>query len=547
MIPVLFEQNEINLPNDIRFKSNGLGILKDTISCYVEEERNEEYESEITYPVEGFLYDKIKGNYWIKMKSNDRYNDQIFRIYYISEPINGVITIKLEHVSYTLKDNFIEKVECNGNCQAALNAINSSAAFPTKYNFYSDITMTALFLHERENLWECIKGIDGSIVDTYGNGADIIRDNFNLSVVQNGGQDNNILICYKKNMTGFTCEEDWTGCITRIYPFAIQDDVVYTISEKYVDSEYISRDPTPRIEKVDFSSEFADDEKITEDALRAMAHNYFINNACDIPKLSYKVEFVQLSITEEFKNIIKKENIALLDNVIIRHEIYNIDTKIKILKTKYNTLLEKYENIELNYTKPRMSKSIVQTVKKQKKEIEQTIENTKEELSNDIDEAKEEAAEATNNLKVTFEKRAEGIELSVKNEEEERQASFEVLDGEIASKVDQDNLGTEIEQNYKHILFAIKHGSNTYVIIDEDGLTVEDGKICIKNSNSDKVMYLSHDVLTIEDVALGKDAQEKGSAFYNSLLNMEEIPLDNGYVGNKSLEDYIIELIKENT
>lgn len=545
MMPILYSENEINLDDNIRFKSNGLGMLKDTTSCFVEEEGNETYELELTYPVGSFLFEEIKGNRFIKAKANEKLDEQIFRIYYISQPINGEITVKAEHISYILKDNFIEKVECTGNCKTALDALNKNAAFPTRFTFNSNIAMSSAFKHERENLWECIKGSEGSIVDTYGNGADIVRDNFNLSVLQNAGQDNNILIAYKKNMTGFECEEDWTGCKTKIYPFAIRDDAVYTISEKYVSSEYINRDPTPRIEKIDFSGEFEGDEEITEEKLRTLAHNYFILNAIDIPKLSYKVEFVTLSKTEEFKNIIKDENLGLFDTVIIRHEIYNIDTKIRILKVKYDSLLEKYETIELNYTKPRMSKSILQTVKKQKKEIEETIEDTKEELTEDIDEAKEEAATATNNLKVVMEKRADGIELSVSDLEKDTNNKIEVLEDSIKSTAKKGEIGTLIEQNYEHVLTAIEDGSGTYVLIDTNGLTINNGKLIIKDTNDDKVMYMSNKGLIIEDVYLESTARAKGSNFYTSLLNMEEIPLENGYVGNLSLKEYIKEIIRQ--
>lgn len=499
MIPILYSENEINLDDNIRFRSNGLGMLKDVVSCFVEEERNETYELELTYPVGSFLFEEIKGNRFIKAKANEKLNEQIFRIYYISQPLNGEITVKAEHISYVLKDNFIEKVECSGNCKTALDTLNKNAAFPTRFTFNSNIDMSSTFKHERENLWECIKGSEGSIIDTYGNGADIVRDNFNISIVQNAGKDDNILIAYKKNMTGFECEEDWTGCKTKIYPFAIRDDVVYTISEKYVSSEYINRDPTPRIEKIDFSGEFEDDEEITEEKLKTLAHNYFILNAIDIPKLSYKVEFVTLSKTEEFKNIIKDESLGLFDTVIIRHEIYNIDTKIRILKVKYDSLLEKYETIELNYTKPRMSKSILQTVKKQKKEIEETIENTKEELSDDIDEAKEEAATATNNLKVTFEARADSIELSVENVEEETKASIRVLEGEIELKVDEGDFGTLIEQNSRHVTIAVHDETDMLVTFDSNGQTIDDGALTIKN-NGRTVFYFNNGVACVKDI-----------------------------------------------
>lgn len=548
MIPTLYDENEINLPDDVKFKSNGLGLLNDTIYCYVEEERNEGYEMELAYPVGSFLFEEIKGNRFIKAKANEKLDEQIFRIYYISQPLNGEITVKAEHISYILKDNFIEKVECTGNCKIALDTLNKNAAFPTRFNFNSNISMNATYKHERENFWECIKGSEGSIIDTYGNGADIVRDNFNLSVLQNAGQDNNILIAYRKNMTGFTCEEDWTGCKTRIYPYAVRDDIVYTISEKYVDSEYINRDPIPRIEAIDFSGEFEDDEEITEEKLRTLAHNYFILNAIDIPKLSYKVEFVTLSKTEEFKNIIKNENLGLFDTVIIRHEIYNIDTKIRILKVKYDSLLEKYETIELNYTKPRMSKSILQTVKKQKKEIEETIEDTKEELSEDIEEAKEEAANATNNLKITFEAKTESIELSIKNEAEERETAIELLDGEIQERVTTNEFSTykrqtdreisqmvksgdgftsELKQNVDAFQFLFEEASGSKTEITRDGLTIYKGGIRIKDSNGNTVFYIDDDGTVIIKNAGIKDLNiydtSEDSMFFNALANMDVI------------------------
>ena len=139
MIPVLYEADEVN------FNHNGLGLLSDVIYCEVEEENNESYELELAYPVSSFLYDEIKGNRWIKAKANDRFEPQLFRIYYVSRPLNGKIIVKAEHVSYKLKDNFIESLNYTGDCQGALTALNSNAAFPTGFSFYSDITMTSNF------------------------------------------------------------------------------------------------------------------------------------------------------------------------------------------------------------------------------------------------------------------------------------------------------------------------------------------------------------------------------------------------------------------
>ena len=101
MIPGLYAENETN------FSHNGLGLLADTIYCYPEEIRNSNYEIELAYPVFSRMYKEIKANRWIKAKANDRFEPQLFRIYYISKPIGGKITVKAEHISYLLKDNFI--------------------------------------------------------------------------------------------------------------------------------------------------------------------------------------------------------------------------------------------------------------------------------------------------------------------------------------------------------------------------------------------------------------------------------------------------------
>ena len=520
MIPILYDAHEIN------FNHNGLGLLIDAIYCEPEEERNESYELELAYPVGSFLYEEIQGNRIIKAKANDRFDAQLFRIYYISKPLNGKIIVKAEHISYKLKDNFIETVNYEGNCQGALNALNNNAAFPTGFNFYSDISMSAQFTADKQNFWDCIKGSEGSIVDTYGNGPDIVRDNFNISVKQEGGEDNSVLIAYRKNLTGLKCDEDWTGCITKIYPYAVKDYITYTISEKYVNSVHINRDPNPRIKPIDFSGEFESDEEITEVKLRQLASDYFINNNCDIPKLSYSAEIVALSKTEEYKDSSLSENIGLFDYLIIRHDLYGLDTKIKVIKTRYDSLKERYLKIEVNFKKDNITKIVTNTNKK--------IDKTKTELKEDI----KEANEKTDNLQVIMEARDSEIELSIANEAEERRTAIELMDGKIALKVSTEDFGTLIEQNAQNILLAIQDGSNMYVLIDTNGLTVNNGAFVVKNDYNEKCFYVNDSgVIVVNDIEILDP--KPGSWFYNAILNMEELKV----IGSiKASDGYFVDL-----
>ena len=91
MIPVLYKANSTN------FDTFGIGVLKDCTSCEVTEERNGAYECILKYPITGTLYKEICTERLVKAKPNDTAKDQVFRIYRISTPINGQITVYAQH------------------------------------------------------------------------------------------------------------------------------------------------------------------------------------------------------------------------------------------------------------------------------------------------------------------------------------------------------------------------------------------------------------------------------------------------------------------
>ena len=99
MIPILYEGTET------QFTSNGIGRLADAISCKVIEERNATYELEMTYPITGVHYEDLQENRIILAKPFDGGQTQPFIIYMITKPLNGIVTVNAEHISYrhTLK------------------------------------------------------------------------------------------------------------------------------------------------------------------------------------------------------------------------------------------------------------------------------------------------------------------------------------------------------------------------------------------------------------------------------------------------------------
>lgn len=96
MIPVLYPANATT------FSTFGLGVLTDTISCEVTEERNGVFECLLKYPISGQHYGLITKECIVKAKPNDTAADQAFRIYRITKPLNGIVTIYGQHISYDL-------------------------------------------------------------------------------------------------------------------------------------------------------------------------------------------------------------------------------------------------------------------------------------------------------------------------------------------------------------------------------------------------------------------------------------------------------------
>ena len=99
MNPILFESTAKS------FNNNGIGILSDAAFCEVTEERNGIFELVLNYPISGLHYSKIKYRSIILAKPNATAEAQPFRVYKVTKPINGIVTVYAQHISYDLSGN----------------------------------------------------------------------------------------------------------------------------------------------------------------------------------------------------------------------------------------------------------------------------------------------------------------------------------------------------------------------------------------------------------------------------------------------------------
>lgn len=336
------------------FSKNGR-LLDEAISCSVEEELNGAYELELEHPIDsrGKWQELIEGNI-IKA------DGQLFRIYNKRKTLRA-LNVNARHIFYDLIDNFLDDVRPeNLSGIGALEWILARTQYAHSFSCIGDVAGSNTRYFIRKNVVEAIMGSEG-IINTWG--GEIERDNFVIKYKQARGLDRGVHVRYGKNIIGIEETINLDGVCTRMLPIG-KDGLM--LPERYIDSPYINNYPHPKIKKYEFDIGVDEENGITEaiaiEQLRTVATVFMADNKIDIPPVNYKVDFIELSKTEEYKNFTVIERVHLGDIVTIKHSKLNIDLKAKAIKIKKNVLTNRIEAIELGNIKNNLASSLNQVV-----------------------------------------------------------------------------------------------------------------------------------------------------------------------------------------
>lgn len=348
------------------FNNNGLVVLSDCKSFFTTEKLNGEYEVELEYPLDS----QGKWKYILEDEIVKNSEGQLFRIYNKKKTLSG-IKANARHIFYDLLDNFLEDVRpTNISGYGALDWILKNTQYSHPFIANGDVGGNSTRYFVRKNVVEAILGKEG-IINTWG--GEIVRDNFIIKLLNARGLDRGVLVSYGKNIQGIEETLDIDSICTRLMPKG-KDGLLLT--EKYIDSQYINNFSHPKIKMVEFSD--IED----EETLRSAAIEYMISNKIDIPLANYKVDFIELSKTVEYKNYAILERVYLGDIVTIRHSKLGMDLKAKVISIKKNDLTKRIEKIELGSFKPNLATAINNSIQEVKKEIEQSTTFLEEAITN---------------------------------------------------------------------------------------------------------------------------------------------------------------------
>lgn len=333
-------------PTAAAWDTNGLGALSDCISCVVEETLNGPFELEMQYRLNGLHYADITLRSLILAKPNPTARPQPFRVYKISRPINGVVTINAQHLSYDLSGIVIEPFNAP-SLASALEGMKTNAVTENPFEYETDKTVISDFVVSYpSSARSLVAGQRGSLLDTYG--GELEFDRYQVKLWAHRGKDNGVTIRYGKNMTDVNQEEDGSGVYTGVYPYWYsEEEGSADLGSSYVPVE--GEFDFTRILLLDLTEEF--ENKPTAEELTQKAQEYISNHDPGVPTISTTVSWYQ---SKDFV-----ENVNLGDVVGVYFSRLGISAKAKIVKTRYNALQNRYESVDIGSVRSSIAGTIV--------------------------------------------------------------------------------------------------------------------------------------------------------------------------------------------
>lgn len=349
------------------FNSQGLGSIVDSIDCNVHEVLNGEYELEMQYPITGIQYKNIQ-NRCIIYSKHDPYNDpQPFRIYRITKPMNGIITVYARHVSYDLAGIPIGVFSAE-NVTTALQGLELNSLTTSPFSFGTDLSTVASFsCSYPQPCRNLLGGQEGSILDVYG--GEYEWDKWNVNLKSRRGSDNGVRITYGKNLVDIEQDENIENLKTGIIPYWINSEngeVVYS-------SPQIIQAPGSfnfsSVIPVDFAQKF--DTQPTPEQLAEAGQQYITDNKVGVPIVSIDLSFAQLEQYSLYESTADLEKVTMGDTVHVYFSQLGINVASRIVETNYDAILNRYTSVSVGSVRA----NIATTIADQQQQIDNLTQN----------------------------------------------------------------------------------------------------------------------------------------------------------------------------
>ncbi len=337
----------------------------------------------ILQPYKAKVHKEDNGDYYLELEAGIEYVDyltanriivadtpqgaQAFRI---SNPqkTKSKISLKAWHVYYDSKNYVIADsnvVEKNGN--QAINHLNDATDNQSPFTVSSDIANVNSFRCVRQSLYEAFS----TVLERWG--GHLVRDNFNVKIASDIGQDNGVTVRYKKNLKEITSEANWDNVCTKLLPVGSDGlllDEMYLYSQTQYDIPYTKVVSfSQNVNEEDYRNDKRYHQALIDD-LRKQATEYLAENC--VPKVSYTLKANLEKITD------------VGDTIEVIDERLGINVVTHVTSFDYDCIQNRYTEFEFGNYNEKLSNLMSNISGSTDKKIEKNNGTLKVELNDQI-------------------------------------------------------------------------------------------------------------------------------------------------------------------
>ena len=357
MIPLVYETTSRILSlNSMHY----LGRLTGCTECTVEESRNADYTLSASVVKNSECAESAVVQNYIYAKPNPADEAQFFEIYEVVEK-NNVLSIKAKHIKHNCYNNILAAGETSAQLYSPAEAYeNLDALFDNNYVFSSDITdrkNIKLGFTQVCTLGDFLGGAEGSLLDLFH--GEYKWNNFNVSFLKSRGKKRAYRLKWGDNISSYEKTQSSETTISHVCAYATvydefskQDIQIiadpYEIFEQKSKTNKLSVYPVPDnlVNGIIVNSSTGDGYEFVKNTCRIAATAYIGGDKLGEIKSNIKVD------VEAVLNDMQQFNLCDTVTVILSD---SIAAESKIVKTTYDTLRERYKQLELGSFKTKLS------------------------------------------------------------------------------------------------------------------------------------------------------------------------------------------------
>lgn len=336
--------------------------MMDAIDCSVTEELQGDYLLTMTYPLNSPLGDKIAVNTFIVAQVDELAKDglQLFRIRKVtSDGISETMSIEATHISYDMNGLVFEKFndeygettpsfEGNDDAHSVKMRLDGYDYWDVYSNFDYHIgtwvgfvsngipTTARAMMGENEDSYIKVKNLEPQY------------DNGTTYLLVRRGSNKNITLRYGRDITAISQTVDATDCVAFIAGY-YKKDPYGTYSKWAYYPNHNSWDAYCPSKVIDFTNQI---DATTSTAIQNKLTSLIADEIAtypdaDKPKVTIDVSFERADLVNTYANILEAQQIRLGDSLKVFYPPLNVDTTVRVVKTDYNVLLNRYNSVSL--------------------------------------------------------------------------------------------------------------------------------------------------------------------------------------------------------